>query len=38
MKKPSKRASHVAKLKKTEKLFRVPYFLVGKSIACNRLM
>lgn len=38
MKKPSKRASHVAKLNKTEALFRVPYFLVGQSIACSRLM
>lgn len=38
MKKPSKRAFQVAKLKKMEELFRVPYFLIGQSIACNRLM
>lgn len=38
MKKPTKRACQIAKLKKVEELFRVPYFLVGQSIACSRLM
>lgn len=38
MKKPSNRASHVVKLKKTEELFRVLYFLIEQSVACNRLM
>ncbi|KAL2107656.1 hypothetical protein VUR80DRAFT_4900 [Thermomyces stellatus] len=37
LKPPSERSLQIARLMGTEELFRIPYFLVGQSIACDRI-